>query len=215
MIIKSRTDEVIIDLESIQLPGNLSIPVNATGIIVFSHGSGSSRHSPRNKSVASFLKTRGFATLLFDLLTPQEDLYYNNRFNIALLTERLVQVTSWLQKESQTKGYKIGYFGSSTGAASALAASAITGDSVKAVVSRGGRPDLAMPYLSEVKAATLLMVGGLDHAVIKLNEEAYENLGTEEKQLTIIPDATHLFEEPGKLEEVSSIASEWFTRHLR
>lgn len=207
-------EEILIPAGAVSVTGNLIIPENAKAIIVFSHGSGSSRLSSRNKFVAEVLQKNGFGTLLFDLLTLQEDLDRNKRFDIALLTERLTQVTEWLLREERTKGLDIGYFGASTGAAATLEAAAQLGDQVKAIVSRGGRPDLAAHKLPVVTAPTLLIVGSLDYEVIQLNELAF-NLLKAEKEITIVKDATHLFEEPGKLEEVSEIALAWFQKHLQ
>ena len=207
-------EEILIPAGAVSVTGNLIIPENAKAIIVFSHGSGSSRLSSRNKFVAEVLQKNGFGTLLFDLLTLQEDLDRNKRFDIALLTERLTQVTEWLLREERTKGLDIGYFGASTGAAATLEAAAELGDQVKAIVSRGGRPDLAAHKLPVVTAPTLLIVGSLDYEVIQLNELAF-NLLKAEKEITIVKDATHLFEEPGKLEEVSEIALAWFQKHLQ
>ena len=207
-------EEILIPAGAVSVTGNLIIPENAKAIIVFSHGSGSSRLSSRNKFVAEVLQKNGFGTLLFDLLTLQEDLDRNKRFDIALLTERLTQVTEWLLREERTKGLDIGYFGASTGAAATLEAAAQLGDQVKAIVSRGGRPDLAAHKLPVVTSPTLLIVGSLDYEVIQLNELAF-NLLKAEKEITIVKDATHLFEEPGKLEEVSEIALAWFQKHLQ
>ncbi len=205
--------EVQIPVNDIQLTGNLSIPDNSKGIIVFAHGSGSSRHSSRNRFVAEELQNAGFSTLLFDLLTVEEDSNYNNRFNIDLLTERLVLVTDWLQQKPETADMSIGYFGASTGAAATLRAAAQLGDLIFAVVSRGGRPDLAEPNLLEVRTPTLLIVGGFDRQVIELNEKAFAVLRVK-KELRIVPEATHLFEEPGTLKEVAHLAIDWFDRHL-
>ncbi|MFD1094870.1 dienelactone hydrolase family protein [Salegentibacter chungangensis] len=206
--------EIIIALKKVNLYGFLAVPENAKGIVLFSHGSGSSRYSVRNNQVADFLRKNGLATLLFDLLTIEEDKIYENRFDISLLTKRLIAVTRWLKNRDDTKDLLPGYFGSSTGAASALRAAAKMGEEIRAVVSRGGRPDLAEEDLSAVTAPTLLIVGGEDLAVITLNEIALKEL-TCEKELKIIPGATHLFEEPGKLEEVSQLALDWFQRNLR
>jgi putative phosphoribosyl transferase len=199
--------------QHIHLEGELILPIDARGIVVFSHGSGSSRHSPRNKQVATELQRAGFATLLFDLLTQEEDRVYENRFNIELLTDRLVSVTRWIGRLNEVQDLPIGYFGASTGAASALKAAARVGNYVQAVISRGGRPDLAMPELSGVEAATLLIVGGDDHQVIELNEQAYAKL-PQPKKLEIVPGAGHLFEEPGKLETVSRLAADWYRQYL-
>ncbi|EKE03194.1 MAG: hypothetical protein ACD_20C00234G0016 [uncultured bacterium] len=207
-------DEIIhIKVNSVEIEGSLAIPENVRGIVLFAHGSGSSRYSPRNNFVAEILRKNGFATLLIDLLTENEDLVYKTRFDIDLLTNRLLVVTRWLQSQDKTEKLLIGYFGASTGAASALKAAAKLGNVIKAVVSRGGRPDLAEPDLSKVQAPTLLIVGGNDKVVIELNQEAYDKL-VSEKELTIIPGATHLFEESGALEEVANLASLWFKRYL-
>lgn len=202
-----------IPVDSIELEGNLVIPGGAKAIVLFSHGSGSSRHSSRNNYVAQVLQKAGIATLLFDLLTEEEDEVYETRFNIPLLTKRLEAVTKWLIKQNEVKDLNIGYFGASTGAASALEAAATLGDKIQAVVSRGGRPDLAMDLLPDVKAPTLLIVGGNDEPVIGMNEEALAKLECE-KKLEIVPGATHLFEEPGTLEEVAKLATQWFKSHL-
>ena len=206
--------EVVIAVEKASLEGTLTLPENARGVVLFAHGSGSSRFSPRNNYVAKILNDAGFATLLLDLLTRQEDLDYEMRFDIELLTARLLEATSWLQSENKTKQMKIGYFGASTGAASALKAAAKLGRSISAVVSRGGRPDLASPEeLALVAAPTLLIVGGSDDIVVELNREAFLNLACE-KEMKIIPGASHLFEEPGKLEQVATAAEDWFRRYL-
>lgn len=199
--------------QHIHLEGELILPEEAQGLIIFSHGSGSSRHSPRNKQVANLLHRQGFATLLFDLLTSEEDNNYDNRFNIDLLSSRLVSVTRWVSRLNEVQQLPVGYFGASTGAASALKAAAYLGPYVKAVVSRGGRPDLALPDLEKVQSATLLLVGGEDHQVIPLNEKAYHAL-PEPKHLEIVPDAGHLFEEPGKLDAVAWLAANWYKQHL-
>jgi putative phosphoribosyl transferase len=202
-----------IDLEKVSLPGDLVVPEHAQGLIVFSHGSGSSRLSPRNRAVAKHLQEAGFATLLFDLLTPEEDQVYETRFDIPLLTKRLINTTYWIQKDKLTRDLNIGFFGASTGAASALGAAAALGDIAKAVVSRGGRPDLASEVLPDVHAPTLLIVGGLDEPVIALNQQAYDLLlGI--KDMEIVPDASHLFEEPGKLEMAAQLATDWFRKYL-
>jgi putative phosphoribosyl transferase len=193
---------------------DLLVPPGAEGVVLFAHGSGSSRHSPRNKFVAAQLREARLATLLIDLLTPQEDEVYRTRFDIALLTERLAEAARALAREPQTKGLPVGLFGASTGAAAALEVAAAMPEAIRAVVSRGGRPDLASrAALSKVRAPTLLIVGGDDTGVIELNEQAYAALGCE-KRLEIVPGATHLFEEPGKLEAVAHLAAQWFTRHL-
>lgn len=204
-----------IPIDEVTVTGDLHIPMLAKGIIVFAHGSGSSRHSTRNKHVAKILQEAGFATLLFDLLTVQEDQNPALRFDIALLTDRLIKVTDWLQMDSECGDLVVGYFGASTGAAASLRAAATLGhEVVRAVVSRGGRPDMAgRTFLSQVKTPTLLIVGGLDEEVIQMNEEAYAIIPGE-KHLQIISGASHLFEEPGKLEEVATLAAEWFDRHV-
>jgi dienelactone hydrolase len=211
---KQHTEELVrIPADGVALDGDLVLPATATGIVVFAHGSGSSRHSPRNTFVARQLQNAGLGTLLFDLLTRQEDATYETRFDIALLTRRLEAATRWLQQQARTSTLKIGYFGASTGAAAALYAAATFGKRIGAVVSRGGRPDLAMSALGQVASPTLLLVGGEDHEVIVLNQQAYAALRPE-KQLVIVLGATHLFEEPGTLEEVARVAAQWFTQHL-
>lgn len=204
---------VQIPVDSIILEGALDIPEGAKGVVVFAHGSGSSRHSPRNQFVAQVIRDAGTGTLLFDLLTREEDTIYENRFNISLLAERLKAATLWLRDQPQAKDLHIGYFGSSTGAAAALIAAADLGKEISAVVSRGGRPDLAERALGHVQAATLLIVGGYDYTVLQLNQQAYERINAE-KELKVIPGATHLFEEPGALEKVALLAAEWFKNHL-
>lgn len=200
----------MIKLDDVELPGTLDIPDNAKGIVVFAHGSGSSRLSPRNNFVAKELRNAGFGTLLFDLLTEKEDETYETRFDIDLLTRRLVAVTRWLA--ARRIRLPIGYFGASTGAASALDAAAELDDRIRAIVSRGGRPDLAS-RLERVTAPTLLIVGGGDEPVIGMNEKAKRRLRCTCK-LEIVPGATHLFEEPGTLETVAELAAKWFTMHL-
>jgi putative phosphoribosyl transferase len=198
------------------LSGNLNIPKDATALVLFAHGSGSSRHSPRNQFVARTLNKAGLATLLFDSLTPEEEATdtqtREHRFNIPLLAERLVHATKWAKQQEQTSNLRTGYFGSSTGGAAALVA-AVDAPHVGAVVSRGGRPDLADKALPKVQAPTLLIVGGNDDIVIELNEQARDRMRCEVK-LEIIPGATHLFEEPGALEKVAQLASDWFSLHL-
>jgi putative phosphoribosyl transferase len=199
------------------LHGNLLIPEQARGLVAFAHGSGSGRHSPRNQYVAGLLRKAKLATLLFDLLTldeEAEDLITGKpRFDIGMLARRLVATTDWLQSNEQTRHFRLGYFGASTGAAAALVAAAERPEIVGAVVSRGGRPDLAGPALVRVKAPTLLIVGGNDFPVIDMNREALAKLRTE-KELVIVPGATHLFEEPGTLEQAARLASDWFVKHL-
>jgi pimeloyl-ACP methyl ester carboxylesterase len=201
------------------LEGELNVPVGASGIVLFAHGSGSSRHSPRNQYVAQVIRQANVGTLLFDLLTREEeavDLRTRHlRFDINLLARRLVDATNWIKREADLWHLRVGYFGSSTGGGAALVAAAELGDSVGAVVSRGGRPDLAgSDALQRVKSPTLLIVGGYDEPVIKMNEEAYAWLRCE-KELKIVPNASHLFEEPGKLEEVAQLAAEWFGQYLQ
>lgn len=200
-------------VDSLSLEGALAVPPGAGGVVLFAHGSGSSRKSPRNNFVARELRAGGLGTLLIDLLTEQEDAHRQTRFDIELLTQRLLAVTEWLRSEPDTKALPLGYFGASTGAAAALKAAATLGSAVAAVVSRGGRPDLAAPDLPRVQAPTLLIVGGLDDVVLDLNRRAYDTL-VARKELVVIPRATHLFEEPGALEEVARLARAWFTRYL-
>jgi putative phosphoribosyl transferase len=210
-------DEVRIPAGPAILDGNLTIPEIATALVLFVHGGGSSRHSPRNQYVARTLNNAGLATLLFDLLTPEEELIdartAEHRFNIALLAERLVYATNGVTEQRQTRELRIGYFGSSTGGGAALVAAAKLPDAVGAVVSRGGRPDLAGEALVKVRAPTLLIVGGEDHVVIELNERARSQMRCEVK-LEIVPGATHLFQEPGALERVAQLASDWFVAHI-
>jgi len=215
---KSAINNVSITSGSKVLEGNLSIPDKASGIVLFVHGSGSSRFSPRNKYVAQTLQDVNIATLLFDLLTKEEereDMWSGHlRFDIKLLANRLKDATKWIKENSSTRNLNIGYFGASTGAAAALVAAA-DNNIVKAIVSRGGRPDLANEALFRVKAPTLLLVGEKDIEVIKLNKDAFKNLKeVKDKKLTIVPKATHLFEEPGTLEEVSNLALQWFSKFL-
>jgi len=203
---------VEIPVDGKRLQGTLSLRPASLGVVVFAHGSGSSRHSPRNTFVARVLADAGIGTLLFDLLTAAEDRDYAIRFDIALLSSRLIAATEWLACERAVAGLSLGYFGASTGAAAALVAAAQLGPRVSAVVSRGGRPDLAgADALRRVMAPTLLVVGGEDHTVIGLNRDAYAHL-TCDKALEIVPGATHLFEEPGTLEAVAALAAEWFRR---
>ncbi len=213
MYVKEIEKAMDIPLKNMILKGNLFIPDNAQGLVLFSHGSGSSRFSPRNRYVAKMLQDEGLGTLLFDLLTVQEDQVYETRFNIDLLTQRLVDVTQWVKKQQHTKDMVLGYFGASTGAASALRAAAYFGDEIKALVSRGGRPDLAFSALDQVTTPTLLIVGGWDQEVLELNQKAYEKLQCK-KKLEIIPQASHLFGEKGKLEEVALSSANWFLRWL-
>lgn len=210
----SSCQPVTIQVGSVALEGDLCLPAEAHGLVIFVHGSGSSRQSPRNKFVAQELQKVGLATLLFDLLTEEEDETYENRFDIATLTKRLVLVVQWTSEQTKLKDLPIGLFGASTGAAAALQAAAELKTQIKAVVSRGGRPDLAGDALGKVKAPTLLIVGGDDDVVIGLNQQAYDQLDVE-KKLEIVPGATHLFEEPGTLEQVAVLATAWFSQYLR
>lgn len=204
---------VEIRISDVVLEGDLFIPEDAKGIVLFAHGSGSSRHSPRNRYVAGVLQKEGMATLLIDLLTKKEDSVYETRFNIDLLVSRLLEITEWLKEQEETKELSVGYFGASTGAAAALKAAARSKVGIFAVVSRGGRPDLAESALDKVDAPTLLIVGGDDSVVIELNQMAYRKLNAP-KELVIVPGATHLFEEPGTLEEVARLATRWFHKHV-
>lgn len=214
---KQERNRVDIQAGPVTLEGNLTIPAGARGIVLFAHGSGSGRFSPRNQQVAREFEKEGLATLLMDLLTEEEEavdmftLHY--RFDIELLADRLAGTTYWINKNPSTQSLRIGYFGASTGAAAALLASARHPDLVRAVVSRGGRPDMAGPALYKVQAPTLLIVGEKDEPVIKLNRQAYTQLHTE-KALEIVPNASHLFEEPGTLDVVAHLASDWFKRYL-
>jgi dienelactone hydrolase len=213
-MLSERSSQLVhIPADSVTLEGALDLPRDAQALVIFAHGSGSSRHSKRNKYVAQVLCEAGLGTLLFDLLTREEDTIYENRFNIPLLAKRLTAATRWIKEQPQTKKLKIGYFGASTGAAAALLAAAEPSSEAGAIVSRGGRPDLAEKALKLVRAPTLLIVGGDDYIVIQLNQQAY-NFIRPEKELRIIPGASHLFEEPGALEEVARIAAEWFKKHL-
>lgn len=217
MVINEIQETVRIQMDSIILEGDLEIPEGAEGLVIFAHGSGSSRHSIRNKTVAKMLRQNKMATLLFDLLTPKEEEIDNVtahlRFDIDLLSERLIGTTDWVLQNPATKNLNIGYFGASTGAAAALSAASKRSDKISAVVSRGGRPDLAEQALPNVEAPTLLIVGGKDYQVIDMNREALKMLNGK-KELQIIPGATHLFEEQGALEEVAKIAGNWFLEYL-
>ncbi|ABQ25170.1 dienelactone hydrolase family protein [Geotalea uraniireducens] len=204
---------VRIEIEAVTLEGVLGLPEQAKGVVIFAHGSGSSRLSPRNTYVARLLQGAGIGTLLFDLLTSEEDRIYEQRFDIGLLARRLAGATQWLAARPELKGMALGYFGASTGAAAALQGAAQLGSAISAVVSRGGRPDLAMPYLPKVLAPTLLIVGELDVEVLQLNRQAFAKLAGE-KELAVVPGATHLFEEPGTLEQAAKLAQNWFSRHL-
>lgn len=209
---------VNINTGSVILEGFLTIPENATAIVIFVHGSGSSRHSPRNQAVAEKFNQIGLSTLLFDLLTQDEEVIDLNtrelRFNIPLLAERVIGTVNWVKENSLTRNMKIGLIGSSTGAAGALVAAASLGPDIQAVVSRGGRPDLAGESLPRVLAPTLLIVGENDFVVIDLNQQAYAELNCE-KRMNLVPGATHLFEEPGTLEQASQLACSWFKQHLQ
>ena len=210
-------NEILMPVGEVTLEGELQIPPNATGLVLFAHGSGSSRLSPRNQFVARMLREAGLGTLLFDLLTREEEMIdsftRHLRFDIVLLCERLVAATRWLENVHAARGLRVGYFGSSTGGGAALMAAAKLGEGVGAVVSRGGRPDLASAWLPKVKSPTLLLVGELDTIVIGLNREAMSRM-TCPTELRLIPDATHLFEEPGALEAVAHEAASWFQVHL-
>jgi putative phosphoribosyl transferase len=210
-------NDVQIQIERAVLSGSLTIPENAIALVLFAHGSGSSRHSPRNQFVAHTINDAGLGTLLFDLLTQDEEATdtwtREHRFNIGLLGQRLVHATKWAKQQEETRDLRIGYFGSSTGAAAALVAATELQQDIGAVVSRGGRPDLAGDALLRVEAPTLLIVGGNDDIVIELNEMARDQIKCEVK-LEIVPGATHLFEEPGALEKVAKLASDWFVHHI-
>ncbi len=216
----SRTTEeglVNVEADGVALEGNLIVPRNATGIVVFAHGSGSSRFSSRNRYVADILRNGGMGTLLLDLLTPEEEAIDDRtahlRFDIGMLAQRLVGTVGWLREQHDYGHYKIGYFGASTGGGAALVAAAAIPAEIGAVVSRGGRPDLAGPALPRVQAPTLLIVGGLDSPVIEMNQEAYDQMKCE-RRMEIVPGATHLFEEPGALEKVAVLAREWLAKYL-
>jgi putative phosphoribosyl transferase len=204
---------VLIPEQAITLEGILERPADATGMVLFAHGSGSSRLSPRNQAVAATLHQAGLGTLLFDLLTDSETRERANVFDIPLLGQRLITATTWLLEQPEARELQVGFFGASTGAAAALLAAARLRGRVHAVVSRGGRPDLAGPWLGDVRAPTLLIVGGKDEAVLGLNHLALDQLSCP-KKLVVVPGATHLFEEPGTMEEVSRLAREWFCQHL-
>jgi len=210
---KGKESLVLIDADGAGLEGVLSIPAGATGIVLFAHGSGSSRLSPRNNFVAGVLRENGLATLLMDLLTGEEDRDYSMRFDIGLLTGRLEAATRWLKDNEDTAGLGIGYFGASTGAAAALRAAVKMAPFIKAVVSRGGRTDMADETMRGVESPTLFIVGGSDDTVLKLNKKSFELLKCK-KELKVVPGATHLFEEPGALEEVAVLAADWFKKFL-
>jgi len=205
---------VHIPVDDVELEGMLDVPDGARGLVVFAHGSGSSRKSPRNNFVAEVIRERGLGTLLFDLLTEEEDQIRDNRFDIPLLTDRLVAVTEWLRTRDSTRDLNVGYFGSSTGAASALRAAARLEDDINAVVSRGGRVDMASDILDEITMPTLFIVGGADTQVLELNREAYNQLICE-KKLHVVEGAEHLFEGEGELEEVADVAADWFAQALQ
>ena len=209
-----QTEPIQIPINGASLEGELEGPETPAGLVVFAHGSGSSRFSPRNNYVAGVLREAGFATFLFDLLTESEDRVYANRFDIDLLTERLVVAVRWVSARKDVGRLPMGLFGASTGAAAALGAAEALGDAVQAVVSRGGRPDLASTDPAAVTVPTLLIVGGLDTQVIELNRRVQKQLGGPAR-LEIVDGATHLFEEEGKLEEVAALAAEWFRAHLQ
>lgn len=209
----NKLQTVKLKIDNVTLEGDLAVPQNPIGLVIFSHGSGSSRFSPRNNFVAKQLQLRGIATFLFDLLTKEEDRIYENRFDIELLSQRLLKVTQQLKNINSVKMLPFGFFGASTGAASALNAAAYLTDDIRAVVSRGGRPDLAMSNLHLLQAPVLLIVGGLDEEVIELNKFALAEMNNE-KSLVLAEGATHLFEEPGTLEKVAELAGDWFTKYF-
>jgi dienelactone hydrolase len=215
---EARPQSVTVTVGRVTLEGDLGIPGGAGGVVLFAHGSGSGRHSPRNQFVAARLRAAGLATLLIDLLTESEEVIDEQtarlRFDIPLLADRLAGAIDWLQRDGRTAGLRVGLFGASTGGGAALVAAARRPDRVGAVVSRGGRPDLAADDLPLVRCPTLLVVGGDDDVVIGLNDAAFRRLGSPVKELVIVPGASHLFEEPGKLDEVARLAAGWFTRHL-
>ncbi len=213
MPITRTSHEVTIPAGRVRLPGTLTLPHDPLGLVIFAHGSGSSRHSPRNIMVANWLVDRGCGTCLFDLLTEDESSDRRNVFDIGLLADRMIATTDWIAQQAETQRLPIGYFGASTGAAAALVAAAQLGPRIAAVVSRGGRPDLAGEYLPRVVSPTLLLVGSLDDPVIELNEHARRMLRCE-NELVIVPGATHLFEEPGTLEHVGQLAGDWFVEHF-
>ena len=206
-------EHVTIPVDGVDLEGMLVVPERARGVVLFVHGSGSSRLSPRNNFVAGILNEANYGTLLMDLLTKQEDAQYENRFDIDLLTWRLERATQWLMEQPRCSALEIGFFGASTGAAAALNAAATFGSTIGALVSRGGRPDLASKALAKVRSPTLLIVGGMDEVVIALNRHAYEKLQAQ-KHMAVVKGAAYLFEEPGALQEVARLAAAWFSRHL-
>ena len=206
--------QTVIPVDHVRVQGHLVVPERATGLVIFAHGSGSSRYSPRNHFVAGQLQEGRIATLLVDLFQEDEALDRRHVFDIALLSRRLLAIAAWTRADARVRELAVGYFGASTGAGAALRAAAVEPEQIAAVVSRGGRPDLAAPFLPQVLAPTLLIVGGLDEAVIEMNDEALALL-TCPKQLIIVPGASHLFEEPGTLEEVARLARQWFQRHFQ
>ena len=208
-----RDEDVVVQSGTVRLVGHLTVPETCCGLVVFAHGSGSSRHSPRNRFVADVLNSSGLGTLLFDLLTPDEEFERKAVFDIELLAKRLVVVTQWLETQPEARGLGIGYFGASTGAGAALWAAAQPASPIAAVVSRGGRPDLAGSKLADVGAQTLLIVGSRDEMVLDLNRQAQTRMHGN-CQLAVVPGATHLFEEPGALEQVARLANDWFLTHL-
>lgn len=214
----TRSESVSIPSDGVMLSGDLTVPIDARGVVIFAHGSGSSRYSSRNQFVAVTIQAAGIGTLLFDLLTEQEEVederYGHLRFDIELLARRLVTATRWIVGRPSAHHFGLGYFGASTGGAAALVAAAELRHAVDAVVSRGGRPDLAGDALTRVVAPTLLIVGGRDELVSQLNEDAYTQLRCD-KRLAVVPGAGHLFEGPGQLEKVAALAADWFQRHLK
>lgn len=206
-------DEVNINVKNSIITGELNLPEEASAIIIFSHGSGSSRNSIRNQQVAGYLNEHNFATLLLDLLTEEEDTIYQNRFDIGLLSNRLIGATRWIQSNHSTRNLNIGYFGASTGAASAIIAASEMDKAIKAIVSRGGRAELATDAISKVKSPTLLIVGSLDTHVLKMNQDTFSKLNCI-KKLEVIDGATHLFQEPNKLEKVADLSNNWFQKYL-
>jgi len=205
--------DVVIPMGNFVLPGKLTMPEDPKGLVIFVHGTGTNIKSTRNNMISGILNDNGFGTFMFNLLTKEEDLIYANRFDIRLLTERLIVVTGWLMGQDDARGLAVGYMSANTGAAAALNAAAKLGYTIKAVVSRSGRPDLSLSSLDQVTAHVLLIVGGLDKDIIELNKKAFIKIVTD-KELRIVPGASHLFEEPGKLEEVAVIASAWFEEYM-
>jgi len=206
--------DVEIEVEGVKLPGRLGVPERCKMLVMFAHGSGSSRLSPRNNYVADILRKSRLGTLLFDLLTEEEDADYERRFDIPLISKRFEQASKWVMKNKELKDLRLGYFGASTGSAAAMVAASKFGKRISAIVSRGGRPDLVLEVLDRVVSPTMLIVGGYDLDVLALNRRAYERLGCE-KRLEVIEGATHLFEEPGALDKVAELATEWFLSHAK